>query len=59
VADPQARLAELGRLVPLGRVGEPEEIARWIWHLVDRDAEWVTGTVLSIDGGRLLGPPEV
>jgi meso-butanediol dehydrogenase / (S,S)-butanediol dehydrogenase / diacetyl reductase len=59
VADPQARLAELGRLVPLGRVGEPEEIARWIWHLVERDAEWVTGTVLSIDGGRLLGPPEV
>jgi meso-butanediol dehydrogenase/(S,S)-butanediol dehydrogenase/diacetyl reductase len=59
VADPAARLAELGRLVPLGRVGEPEEIARWIWHLVDRDAEWVTGAVLSIDGGRVLGPPEV
>jgi NAD(P)-dependent dehydrogenase (short-subunit alcohol dehydrogenase family) len=59
VADPRARLAELGQLVPLGRVGEPEDIARWIWHLVDRDAEWVTGTVLSIDGGRVLGPPEV
>jgi NAD(P)-dependent dehydrogenase (short-subunit alcohol dehydrogenase family) len=59
VADPQARLAELGRLVPLGRVGEPEEIARWIGHLVDRDSGWVTGTVLSIDGGRVLGPPEV
>jgi meso-butanediol dehydrogenase / (S,S)-butanediol dehydrogenase / diacetyl reductase len=58
VADPQARLSELGRLVPLGRVGEPEEIARWIWHLVDRDAEWVTGAVLPIDGGRVLGPPE-
>jgi NAD(P)-dependent dehydrogenase (short-subunit alcohol dehydrogenase family) len=58
VPDPEARLAELGRLVPLGRVAEPEEIARWIGHVVDRDAEWVTGTVLSIDGGRLLGPPE-
>ena len=58
VADPQARLAELGRLVPLGRIGEPEEIARWIWHLVDADAAWVTGAVLSIDGGRVLGPPE-
>jgi NAD(P)-dependent dehydrogenase (short-subunit alcohol dehydrogenase family) len=58
VSDPQARLAELGRLVPLGRVGEPEEIARWIGHLIDRDAAWVTGTVLSIDGGRVLGPPE-
>lgn len=57
VDDPEARLRELGSLVPLGRVGEPGEIARWIWHLVDRDAEWVTGAVLTIDGGRILGPP--
>ncbi len=59
VADPAARLRELGKLVPLGRLGEPEEIARWISHLVDRDAEWVTGVVLPVDGGRILGPPEV
>jgi len=59
VPDPEARLRELGTLVPLGRVGQPEEIARWIWHLVDREAEWVTGVVLTIDGGRILGPPEV
>ena len=59
VADPEARLRELGSLVPLGRVAEADEIARWVWHLVDRDAEWVTGSVLTIDGGRLLGPPAV
>jgi meso-butanediol dehydrogenase / (S,S)-butanediol dehydrogenase / diacetyl reductase len=58
VADPEARLRELGALVPLGRVGEPEEIARWVWHLVERDAAWVTGAVLAVDGGRILGPPE-
>jgi NAD(P)-dependent dehydrogenase (short-subunit alcohol dehydrogenase family) len=57
VADPEARLRELGSLVPLGRVGEAEEIARWIWHFVDRDAAWVTGAVLTVDGGRVLGPP--
>jgi NAD(P)-dependent dehydrogenase (short-subunit alcohol dehydrogenase family) len=57
VADPEARLRELGTLVPLGRVGRPDEIARWIAYLADRDAEWVTGTVLTIDGGRILGPP--
>ena len=57
VADPEARLRELGALVPLGRVGEAEEIARWVWHLVDRDAEWVTGAILTVDGGRILGPP--
>jgi NAD(P)-dependent dehydrogenase (short-subunit alcohol dehydrogenase family) len=59
VDDPEARLTELGSLVPLGRVGEPEEIALWVWHLVDREAEWVTGAVLTIDGGRVLGPPSV
>lgn len=57
VADPDARLRELGTLVPLGRVGRPEEIARWIGYLADNDAEWVTGTVLTVDGGRILGPP--
>jgi NAD(P)-dependent dehydrogenase (short-subunit alcohol dehydrogenase family) len=59
VADPEARKRELGRLVPLGRIGQPDEIARWIGHLVDEDAEWVTGTVISVDGGRVLGPPGV
>lgn len=59
VADPDARIRELGRLVPLGRIGKPEEIARWIWYLVDAEAEWVTGAVLTIDGGRILGPPGI
>ncbi len=57
VADPEARLRELARLVPLGRVGQPEEVARWIGHLVDEEADWVTGTVVTVDGGRTLGPP--
>jgi NAD(P)-dependent dehydrogenase (short-subunit alcohol dehydrogenase family) len=57
VPDPEARLRELGTLVPLGRVGQPDEVARWIGLLADRDADWVTGTVLTIDGGRILGPP--
>jgi NAD(P)-dependent dehydrogenase (short-subunit alcohol dehydrogenase family) len=57
--DPAERLLFLGSLVPLGRVGEPEEVARWIAHLVDLDAGWVTGTVVTVDGGRVLGPPDV
>jgi NAD(P)-dependent dehydrogenase (short-subunit alcohol dehydrogenase family) len=59
VADPEARMEELGKLVPLGRIGRPEEIARWIGHLIDEEAEWVTGTVITVDGGRILGPPNV
>ena len=59
VADPEARLRELGQLVPLGRVGQPEEIALWIGHLVEPESRWVTGAVFVIDGGRVLGPREV
>jgi NAD(P)-dependent dehydrogenase (short-subunit alcohol dehydrogenase family) len=57
VADPEARKEELARLVPLGRIAEPEEIARWIGHLVDEEAAWVTGSVITVGGGRILGPP--
>jgi NAD(P)-dependent dehydrogenase (short-subunit alcohol dehydrogenase family) len=56
--DPEARVAELGRLTPLGRVGRPEEIAWWIAALLEPEAEWVTGAVIPVDGGRILGPPE-
>jgi len=59
VPGPEDRLRVLGTLVPLGRVGEPEELALWVWHLVDPAAGWVTGTVISVDGGRVLGPPDV
>jgi NAD(P)-dependent dehydrogenase (short-subunit alcohol dehydrogenase family) len=58
VEDPEARVRELGKMVPLGRIGRPEEIAWWVGHLVDPRAEWVTGAVFVIDGGRVLGPPE-
>ena len=44
--------------MPLGRLGQPDDIARWIGHLADRDADWVTGTVLTIDGGRCSARPE-
>jgi C-7 ketoreductase len=56
--DPTSRLAQLGAMVPLGRVGRPEEVARWIGHLVDPEAAWVTGAIVEVDGGRVLGPPE-
>jgi NAD(P)-dependent dehydrogenase (short-subunit alcohol dehydrogenase family) len=56
--DSPDRLAALGRQVPLGRVGQPEEVARWIGHLVAPEAAWVTGAIIAVDGGRVLGPPE-
>ncbi|NEB78471.1 SDR family oxidoreductase [Streptomyces sp. SID14478] len=45
--DPDA----LRELYPLGRVGEPEGIAAAVAFLASRDAAWVTGVVLPVDGG--------
>jgi NAD(P)-dependent dehydrogenase (short-subunit alcohol dehydrogenase family) len=36
---------------PLGRRGTPEEIAQWIVTLADPTVSWITGQVLSVDGG--------
>lgn len=39
---------------PLGRVGQPEEIADLIYFLASDRAGWITGATVSIDGGRAL-----
>jgi NAD(P)-dependent dehydrogenase (short-subunit alcohol dehydrogenase family) len=47
----EAELAELRELYPLGRVGEPQDIAAAVAFLASRDASWITGTTLVVDGG--------
>jgi NAD(P)-dependent dehydrogenase (short-subunit alcohol dehydrogenase family) len=37
--------------IPLGRRGNPEEVAFWITTLATHSSEWVTGQILAIDGG--------
>ncbi|MGW2558226.1 SDR family NAD(P)-dependent oxidoreductase [Streptomyces sp. NPDC001514] len=54
-ADPEA-LDELYRkLVPLGRVGQPEEVARLALFLSSDDSSYITGQPFVIDGGWLAG----
>ncbi|MFZ3595195.1 SDR family NAD(P)-dependent oxidoreductase [Streptomyces sp. BH104] len=45
------QLDAMRTLYPLGRVGEPEDIAAAVAFLASRDAAWVTGVVLPVDGG--------
>jgi meso-butanediol dehydrogenase/(S,S)-butanediol dehydrogenase/diacetyl reductase len=40
---------------PLGRVGEPDDIANAAMFLASAEAAWITGTVLRVDGGLLAG----
>lgn len=51
-ADPQV-LEKTARWYPLGRVGEPEDIAAAIAFLASDDSSWITGASLLIDGGLL------
>ena len=52
---PEEQRAPIARAVPLGRIGQPEEIAAAVAWLCSDQAAFITGTVLSIDGGRLAG----
>jgi NAD(P)-dependent dehydrogenase (short-subunit alcohol dehydrogenase family) len=48
---PEEALAKVVGEIPVGRLGEPEEVARVVEFLVDRDAGYITGTVVSVNGG--------
>jgi NAD(P)-dependent dehydrogenase (short-subunit alcohol dehydrogenase family) len=37
--------------IPLGRRGVPHDVARWVSALADPKADWITGQVITVDGG--------
>jgi NAD(P)-dependent dehydrogenase (short-subunit alcohol dehydrogenase family) len=49
------RKAALLKTVPLGRVGDPADIARAAVFLASEDASFITGQVLTVDGGKTAG----
>jgi len=49
--DPEAALAALAKVNPLGRLGREEEIAELAAHLLGNGSRWTTGAVIPIDGG--------
>ncbi len=49
-------LEKLLRLIPYGRIGEPNDVARAAVWLASDDADYVTGTTLFVDGGMTLYP---
>ncbi len=56
--DLEATYADLGRRIPLGRIGDPGDVAVWVRFLASPDTAWTTGNVIHVDGGQVLGLPE-
>ena len=50
--DDPAVEAEIRSQIPIGRIGTPEEVAGLVSFLASPDAAYMTGGVVTIDGGR-------
>jgi glucose 1-dehydrogenase len=49
-------LQKLLQLIPYGRIGEPEDVAKAVLWLATDESDYVTGTTLFVDGGMTLYP---
>jgi len=46
---------EIGKHVPAGFIGEPEDAGELISFLCSDQARYITGALITVDGGRSLG----
>jgi NAD(P)-dependent dehydrogenase (short-subunit alcohol dehydrogenase family) len=53
--DPEATRTVAIRMQPLGRLGEPADVAEAFVYLASDESRWVTGSVLVVDGGLTSG----
>jgi len=49
--DIKQRKDEILRLHPIGRIGQPKDVAYAVLYLASDESSWVTGTSLMVDGG--------
>jgi 3-oxoacyl-[acyl-carrier protein] reductase len=43
------------KVIPLGRIGTPEDVAQAVCFLASEEASYITGHVLNVNGGMLMG----
>jgi 3-oxoacyl-[acyl-carrier protein] reductase len=50
----EAQKAKLAEAIPLGRLGQPADVAAAVAYLVSDEAAWVSGTTLHVNGGMAM-----
>lgn len=55
MAVPEEVRNKIAAQIPVGRLGEPDEVAYAVAFLTDEEARWITGANLSINGGQYMG----
>jgi 3-oxoacyl-[acyl-carrier protein] reductase len=50
-ADPDEFMKEKTKAIPLGRIGNPEELAALVAFLASEQAAYISGTTIQVDGG--------
>lgn len=53
-SDPERKAKVFGR-TPMGKMGDPEDIANAVYFLANEEASFVTGEILRVDGGNAIG----
>jgi 3-oxoacyl-[acyl-carrier protein] reductase len=51
---PKDAVAGIKDFIPLGRIGQPEEVAKAVAFLASDDSAYITGQVLGVDGGMAM-----
>jgi glucose 1-dehydrogenase len=54
--DDQESMTDLLKLIPYGRIGEPDDVGRLAAWLASDEADYITGTTVYVDGGMTLYP---
>ena len=52
--DPERKQKVMGR-TPMGKMGEPDDVAEAVYYLASDASAYVTGTILTVDGGNSIG----
>lgn len=53
----ESAYAQMASTTLAGRIGQPDEVARWVVDLLSPESSWVTGAIVRVDGGRTIWPP--